>query len=195
MRDQLVPGTGHTSGPEHRLHAGLVAYVERGLHVHAVETQHLARVRHGHLQLLEGADQALDMTHLLAQAAYGLDYLLRVERVVGSPVPGEKLLQVGRKSFDRLSSDDADADVRQRGRRSDEPRCCREKEGATKAATTMRGTLLVAALGWAPTSMLKFPTSAEFSSSDVGPAVKLPTGAGFDGQAPHAISERVAAGE
>ena len=94
--------------------------------------------------------------------------MLRVERVVGSPVPGEKLLQVGRKSFDRLSSDDADADVRQRGRRSDEPRCCREKEGATKAATTMRGTLLVAALGWAPTSMLKFPTSAEFSSSDVG---------------------------
>ena len=132
-----MPGTGHASSPEHRLHPGLVAYVERGLHVHAIEAEHLPRVRHGHLQLLEGADQALDMTHLLAQAAYRLDYLLRVERVVHAPMPGEKP-QVGGKSLDRLSGDDAQADVRQRGGRSDEPRCCREK-GATNAATTMRG--------------------------------------------------------
>ena len=90
-----MPGTGHTSCPEHGLHPGLVAYVERGLHVHAVEAERLARVRHRHLQLLEGADHPLDRAHLLAQAAYGLDYLVRVERVVHSPMSVEKLLQLG----------------------------------------------------------------------------------------------------
>ena len=46
------------------------------------------------------------------------------------------------QSLDRLGSDDAEADVRQRGRRSDEPRCCREQEGCNKRSYHHEGTLL-----------------------------------------------------
>ena len=48
-----------------------------------------------------------------AQAAYGLGDLLRVERVVDPPVPGEVLLRAVGGSRSTGSRDDAEADARQ----------------------------------------------------------------------------------
>ena len=64
--DELVSGARHPGRAKHRFHPGLVAYVESGLHVHAVKAEQLTCVRHGHLQLLECTDEALDGAHLLA---------------------------------------------------------------------------------------------------------------------------------
>ncbi len=73
-----MPGTRYASGAKHRFHPGLVAYVESCLQIHAIEAELLPGIRHRHLQLLEGTDESLHRAHLLTEAAYGINELLRV---------------------------------------------------------------------------------------------------------------------
>ena len=92
---QLVSGAGHAGGTKHRFHAGLVAYVERGLHIHAIKSEQFPCVRHGHLQLFQRADEALDGPHLLAEATYRSNQLLWIEGVIHPPMPVQVLLRSG----------------------------------------------------------------------------------------------------
>ena len=121
VRDQLVPGTGHTSGPS----TDFMRDLSRTLS--AVSTLMPSRPSTSRRTPLVPATArvrrpAAPRAYLLAQAAYGIDQLLRVKRVVDSPMPVELLLQFWGKPLDLLCGDDAKTDVRQPGRRSDEPR-------------------------------------------------------------------------
>ena len=124
LGDELVPSARNAGSAKHRFHAGLVAYVESGLQVHAIEAELLTGIRHGHLQLLKGADEPLYGAHLLAEAAYGFNELLRVERVVHPPMPVEVLLQLWRQSVGRLRRNDGKAYVRELGGSENETRGC-----------------------------------------------------------------------
>ena len=112
---QLVPGTRHAGGSEHRLHPRLVPDVVGGLLVHAVDPELAADLGERHLQLFQGADQPLDSTELTAQATDGVGDLLRVKRVGHPPVTGQRFAQRRRHVLERLGGDQAEADVRQSG--------------------------------------------------------------------------------
>ena len=115
--DQLMPGTRHPGGAQHRLHPGLVPHVHRGLHVHALDAQRLAHLGQRDLQLLQRADQAFHPSHLTTEAGHRLGDLARVECVVDPPVPGQAFLQHGGQALGRLGGDDGQPDAGQPRRR------------------------------------------------------------------------------
>ena len=122
---------------QHRFHSGLVAYVERGLQIHAIKAEHFACVRHWHLQLFQRSNETLYSAQLLAEPAYGIDQLcgsptslllvnqlLGIECVLHLPMPVEVLFQFRRQSISRLSRDDGQAYARQSRGGEDETRGC-----------------------------------------------------------------------
>lgn len=81
---------------EHLLHPGLLAHVPRGVLVHARYAECSPGLRQRHLELLQDADEPLDLPDLGGQPPDRVDQLLRVERVGDLPVPGDRLAQLRR---------------------------------------------------------------------------------------------------
>ena len=155
-----MPGAGHPGSAQHRFHPGLVAYVERGFHIHAVKAEHLSGVGHGHLQLFQRSDEALDRAHLLAEAAYGINKLLRIEGIIHPPMPVQVLLQSRGQSVGWLGGDDSQADAGHVCGRGNKSRSCGEKEGCDESGDHQRSDTTVCALSlskgasWSATLML-----------------------------------------
>jgi hypothetical protein len=141
--DELVPGARDARGPQYRLHPGLVPHVERGLHVHPVDTQCLAHLGQRHLQLLQSADQAFHRPHLPAQAGHRGGDLARVERVVDPPVPVQVFLEHRRQPVRRLGGDHREPDAGQRGGGGHEPGGGLQQEGCDESSDDHNRTLPV----------------------------------------------------
>jgi len=117
-----VRGAGHPGFTEHLLHLRLVAHVASGALVHPLDPHRLPHLGKWHLELLEGADEALHSAHLATEPAHRLGQLPRIEGVLDAPVPGQPVAQHGRDALERVARDQAQPHAGERGRVGDEPR-------------------------------------------------------------------------
>ena len=112
IRGEAVAGAGHPALAQDVLHARLVPEAEGGLDRHAADAELLTHPSHGHLQLLEDANEGIDAAP--EARGEGLDPAGELSRVkaVLDPLDALQLRsQAGGQAFPRFLGDDAPANV------------------------------------------------------------------------------------
>ena len=116
-----MAGARHTGAGQHRLHLRLVPDVGRDVGGHPLDAQRVPGLGERHLELLEGADQPLDVADLPGESAHRVDDLLRVQGIGHLPVTGERLPQLRGQLLGGGGGDHGQPHARHPGRRQDEP--------------------------------------------------------------------------
>ena len=124
-----VPRARDAVGFEHRFHSCLVAKIAGDLGAHARDTQSIANLAQGNLQLLEHADQAVDAAEMLRHHARRIGDLLRIGAVPDPVMAGDLRSKVVSKLVLRVLADKPQADTGMRCGCGDEAHRRREQEG------------------------------------------------------------------